>query len=37
IEAALRAAGVEDAHVELIDPSLEDVFVTLVGRHAAGE
>jgi ABC-2 type transport system ATP-binding protein len=35
ILAALVAAGVEDGRAERIDPSLEDVFVTLVGRQAA--
>jgi ABC-2 type transport system ATP-binding protein len=35
IAAALHAGGVEDVRVEQIDPSLEDVFVTLVGRQAA--
>lgn len=33
ITAVLEAAGVSEIHVEPIDPSLEDVFVTLVGRH----
>ena len=36
ILAALQAGGVEDARVERIDPSLEDVFVALVTRSAAG-
>jgi len=29
---ALQASGIADAHVERIDPSLEDVFVALLGR-----
>jgi ABC-2 type transport system ATP-binding protein len=29
---ALRAGGIADARVERIDPSLEDVFVALLGR-----
>ena len=33
---ALRSGGTADARVERIDPSLEDVFVALVGRGAAG-
>jgi ABC-2 type transport system ATP-binding protein len=32
---ALQAAGIADARVEQIDPSLEDVFVALVGGQAA--
>jgi len=35
IAGALQAAGIADARVEQIDPSLEDVFVALVGGHAA--
>jgi ABC-2 type transport system ATP-binding protein len=35
IEAALQEAGIEGGRAEAIDPSLEDVFVTLVGRHVA--
>jgi len=35
LSAALRAAGVADVRVEQIDPSLEDVFVALVGGQAA--
>jgi ABC-2 type transport system ATP-binding protein len=34
---ALRAGGIADARVEQIDPSLEDVFVALLGRDAAVE
>lgn len=36
IAEALRAAGIEDVHTEHIDPSLEDVFVTLVAQQAGG-
>ncbi|HEY3230134.1 MAG TPA: ABC transporter ATP-binding protein [Roseiflexaceae bacterium] len=32
----LQAGGIADARVERIDPSLEDVFVALLGRGAAG-
>jgi ABC-2 type transport system ATP-binding protein len=32
---ALQAAGIADAHIERIDPSLEDVFVALVEGQAA--
>jgi ABC-2 type transport system ATP-binding protein len=32
---ALRAGGIDDARVERIDPSLEDVFVALLGRDPA--
>src|SRR5262245_30003865 len=32
---ALQAGGIADARVEQIDPSLEDVFVALLGRNAA--
>jgi ABC-2 type transport system ATP-binding protein len=32
---ALRASGIDDARVERIDPSLEDVFVALLGRDPA--
>jgi ABC-2 type transport system ATP-binding protein len=35
LSAALRTAGVADVRVEQIDPSLEDVFVALVGGQAA--
>jgi ABC-2 type transport system ATP-binding protein len=35
IAGALQAAGIADARVEQIDPSLEDVFVALVGGQAA--
>lgn len=35
IEMALRAGGVTDVRVEKIDPSLEDVFVALVGSQTA--
>jgi ABC-2 type transport system ATP-binding protein len=34
LAAALAGAGVEDARVDQIEPSLEDVFVALVGRNA---
>jgi ABC-2 type transport system ATP-binding protein len=32
---ALQAGAIADARVEQIDPSLEDVFVALLGRDAA--
>jgi ABC-2 type transport system ATP-binding protein len=35
IAQALREAGVEDVRAEQIDPSLEDVFVTLVRQQSA--
>jgi ABC-2 type transport system ATP-binding protein len=35
IVGALQAAGIADARVEPIEPSLEDVFVALVGGQAA--
>jgi ABC-2 type transport system ATP-binding protein len=35
IETELRAAGVSDLRVESIEPSLEDVFLAVVGRSAA--
>ena len=34
---ALQAGGIADARVERIDPSLEDVFVALLGRDATVE
>jgi ABC-2 type transport system ATP-binding protein len=34
---ALQTAGITDARVERIDPSLEDVFVALLGRDATME
>lgn len=34
LDAALRAAGIADARIEVVAPSLEDVFVTLVGDTA---
>ena len=37
LSAALQAAGVADARVERIDPSLEDVFVALLGGSATGD
>jgi ABC-2 type transport system ATP-binding protein len=37
LNAALQAAGVADARVERIDPSLEDVFVALLGGSATGD
>lgn len=33
LEAQLRTAGIKGWRVDTIDPSLEDVFVTLVGRQ----
>jgi ABC-2 type transport system ATP-binding protein len=35
IARALQSAGIADARVERIEPSLEDVFVALVGEQAA--
>jgi len=35
IVGALQAAGIADARVERIEPSLEDVFVALVGAQTA--
>jgi ABC-2 type transport system ATP-binding protein len=37
LSAALQAAGVADARVDRIDPSLEDVFVALLGGSATGD
>jgi len=34
IAEGLRAAGIEVAHIQRIEPSLEDVFVSLLGRPA---
>jgi ABC-2 type transport system ATP-binding protein len=35
IAGALQAAGIADARVERIEPSLEDVFVALVSEQTA--
>jgi ABC-2 type transport system ATP-binding protein len=35
ISGALQAAGIADVRVEQIEPSLEDVFVALVGEQTA--
>ncbi|NTV63151.1 MAG: ABC transporter ATP-binding protein [Oscillochloris sp.] len=37
LEELLHHAGVEGIHIERIDPSLEDVFVTLVRRQTEGQ
>ena len=36
LQTALRAAGFEDAHVDPIEPTMEDVFIDRVKSSEAG-